>query len=203
MPNGKNLLENEDKAWAAFKTPLDKDSLLEFCQDVERLLRINPYLVFKKWEKIDARRYRFHAVNHSQIHAFNIETDLQILTTSNGLEIHYALGLKSKTIFAVEATPEGSKLTITEKYKAMEADEHLSRLHEVDKSLTKWAEEIQDYLVYWQRWSWFIPWRLYMQRIWQPMKPAARRITYMLLWISIIEITLISLGVIIYFVEYK
>ena len=38
MPNGKNLLENEDKAWAAFKTPLDKDSLLEFCQDVEAVI---------------------------------------------------------------------------------------------------------------------------------------------------------------------
>ena len=203
MPNGKNLLENEDKAWAAFNTPLDKDSLLEFCQDVERLFRINPYLVFKKWEKIEDRRYRFHAVNHSQIHAFNIETDLHIQTTPNGLEVHYALGLKSNTVFTVEATPEGSKLTITEKYKTMEVDEHLSRLHEVDKSLTKWAEEIQAYLIHWQRWSWFTPWCFYMQRIWQPMKPAARRITYMLLWISIIEITLVGLGVIVYFIEYK
>jgi len=203
MPSGKNLLESEDRAWVAFKTPLDKDSLLEFCQDVERLFRINPYLVFKKWEKIEDRRYRFHAVNHSQIHAFNIETDLHIQTTPNGLEVHYALGLKSNTVFTVAATPEGSKLTITEKYKTMEVDEHLSRLHEVDKSLTKWAEEIQAYLIHWQRWSWFTPWCFYMQRIWQPMKPAARRITYMLLWISIIEITLVGLGVIVYFIEYK
>jgi hypothetical protein len=41
-----------------------------------------------------------------------------------------------------------------------------------------------------------------MRRIWQPMKPSARRITYMLLWISLAEVALIALGVAIYFVEF-
>jgi len=34
------------------------------------------------------------------------------------------------------------------------------------------------------------------------MKPTARRITYMLLWISLVEIALLTLGVGIYFFEY-
>jgi hypothetical protein len=34
------------------------------------------------------------------------------------------------------------------------------------------------------------------------MKPAGRRITYMLLWITVVEFALIALGVGIYFVEY-
>ena len=35
------------------------------------------------------------------------------------------------------------------------------------------------------------------------MKPTARRITYILLWITVVEIALIALGVAIYFVEYR
>jgi hypothetical protein len=41
-----------------------------------------------------------------------------------------------------------------------------------------------------------------MRRVWQPMKPTARRISYMLVWISLFEIALIALGVAIYFSEY-
>ncbi len=41
-----------------------------------------------------------------------------------------------------------------------------------------------------------------MKRVWQPMKPSGRRITYMLLWISLVEIALIALGAGIYWSEY-
>ncbi|MEJ2114716.1 MAG: hypothetical protein P8X88_01360, partial [Gammaproteobacteria bacterium] len=71
------------------------------------------------------------------------------------------------------------------------------------KSLQKWAEEIQNYLIYWQRWSWFLPWRIYKKHIWIFMKPAARRISFMLIFISLIEVALIGLGVIIYSIEYR
>ena len=57
---------------------------------------------------------------------------------------------------------------------------------------------MQQYLVRWHRWSRIAPWRWYMQHIWLPMKPAARRITYMLLWITLAEIALILLIAIIY-----
>ena len=41
-----------------------------------------------------------------------------------------------------------------------------------------------------------------MKRIWQPMKPMGRRITYILLWITVVELALIALGTAIYFVEF-
>ena len=203
MPDENVSQENTDAAWAEFNTPLDQNSLLEFCQDIERLFRINPYLVFASWESISNHQHRIHVTNYSQTPAFNVETHLNVQNIANGLLVQYDQGLKSSTTFTVEATPAGSKLIISENYEAATKDERLRRLHEVDKSLTKWAEEIQAYLIRWQRWSWFKPWCYYMRHIWQPMKPAARRITYMLIWISIIEIALIGLGAMVYLIEYR
>ena len=75
-------------------------------------------------------------------------------------------------------------------------------MHEVDKSLALWAQYLQQYLINWQRWSRFRLRCWYIRRVWQPMKPAGRRITYMLLWITVVEIALITLGAAIYFVEF-
>lgn len=192
----------EDKARVEFRTPLSQAALLEFCQDVERLFRINPYLIFKRWEKVSARQYCFHVVNHSQSPAFEIETELIVQPASDGLEICYAQGLKSSTRFSIGDLPEGSTLVIEEKYESVPESERFHRLHEVDRSLTKWAEELQHYLLQWQRWSWLFLWRYYKQRIWQPLKPAARRIVFMLLCISVVEVALIGLGVAIYLIDY-
>ena len=202
MPDGEAQSDNEDKAWATFNTPLTQHSLLEFCQDIESLLRINPYLVFKKWQKTGTDCYVLHAVNHSQDPAFEIVTSLQVQHNLNEVEIHYDRGLKTCTTLLVETIPEGSRLTITERYKAVPEHDQHSRLHEVDRSLTKWAQELQAYLMQWQRWSWFTPWRFYMRHVWQPMQPSSRRITYILIWISVAEIALLALGTLLYFIEY-
>jgi len=116
--------------------------------------------------------------------------------------IHYLNSLKSTTRINVETDPLGSKLTITEDYSQLSEEERQARLPEVDKSLPQWANDLQAYLLMWNRWSWFGPWRWYMRRIWQPLKPMGRRIVYMFIWISIVEIALIALGVGIYWAEY-
>ncbi len=193
----------EDKAWAEFKTPLNKRVLLNFCQDVERLLRINPFLDIKKWEKLSDQHFLFHAINHSQNPAFEITTDLQIQKKTDGLEILYRRGLKSSTAFTIQEITNGSKLTITEKYTGLPEEKRRQKLHKVDKSLNKWAENLQEFLIDWHRWSWFSPWRYYKNRIWLPMRPTARRVTYLILCISFIEIVLIALGSAIYIIEYK
>jgi hypothetical protein len=192
-----------DAAWASFRTPLDKSALLVFCKDVERLMRINPYLEFGKWESCGDNCYRFQGRNLSQDPPFDFDLKLQVVSRPDGLQLRYDSGLKSSTTFSVKDLDEGSELTITEDYGALDEEERQARLHEVDKSLVKWSEDLQDYLVLWGRWGWFPPWRFYMRRVWQPMKPVARRITYILLWISLVEIALIALGVAIYFVEYR
>ena len=193
----------EDKAWVQFKSPLEPTTLLEFFQDVERLFRINPYLVFKGWKTISAGQYRLHAINHSQTPAFEIDTELTVRPVPDGLEIDYSPCLKSSTRITVQESSEGSSIMIEERYEGIPESERLDRLGEVDRSLTKWAEEIQHYLLQWQRWAWFSPWRYYKTRVWQRMKPSARRITFVLLCVSAVEIALIGLGLAIYLVEFR
>jgi hypothetical protein len=192
----------EDAAWASFKTPLSEAALREFCEDIERLYRINPYLEFSQWRSIGPQQYHFSGKNISQEPAFEFASDLRVEHVKDGIRVHYAQGLKSSTTFKIEAAPEGSQLTIIEDYSQLPEAEREARLHEVDRSLVKWANDIQAYLIHWKNWSRYRLWRWYMRRVWQPLKPMARRIVYILLWITVVEIALILLGAAIFWAEY-
>lgn len=192
----------EDVAWASANTPLSVDALKDFCADTERLYRINPMLEFKRWDSRAGDQFTFSGRNISQEQPFDFELELSASKLDDGIRIDYDRGIKSSTTFTVEPAPQGSKLTITDHYERLPAEERSAHLHEVDKSLVVWAQYLQQYMINWQRWSRFGLWRWYMRRVWQPMKPAGRRITYILLWITAVEIALITLGAGIYFVEY-
>jgi hypothetical protein len=193
---------SEDAAWASINTPLKLDELKTFSQDIERLFRINPMLEFRQWENLADGKYRMAVTNISQEKPFELETELRVENQTEGITIHYSNGPKKKTVLKFEPSELGSKLTIIDDYTGLSDEERKSHLHEVDRSLTNWADYLQQFLILWQRWSRFTLWRWYMRRVWQPMKPIARRITYILLWISVAEIALIALGVTIYFIEY-
>jgi hypothetical protein len=195
-------IPGEDAAWASINTPLKIDELKTFCQDIERLFRINPMLEFSRWENLMDGKYRMAVTNISQEIPFELETELRVENQTEGITIHYSNGVKKKTVLKFEPSELGSKLTIIDDYAGLSEEERQIRLHEVDRSLTNWADYLQRFLVTWQRWSHFTLWRWYMRRVWQPMKPVGRRITYILLWITVVEIALIALGVTIYFIEY-
>ena len=192
----------EDAAWAAVNTPLPVDELKVFCRDAERLLRINPMLEFSKFQQGDRNRYRCSGRNISQEPPFEFDVAFSVTELPDGLRIDYDSGIKSSTVLRIEPAPQGSKLTITDHYERLPLEQREQHLDEVDKSLVVWAEYLQRYLLMWARWRRFAWWRWYMRRVWQPMKPTSRRITYILLWISAVEIALIALGVAIYFLEY-
>lgn len=200
-----SLLQDEkDAAWAAINTPLHFDALLVFVQDVERLFRINPMLEFKQWETLGGSSYFMSGRNISQQTPFEFSTRLYVSQKTNGLEIEYENGIKKSTRIegeeiVLENGKPGSKLTITDSYTEIDDENELA---EVDKSLVNWATDLQRYFINWRRWSGFKLWRWYMQRVWLPMKPMARRITYMILWTMVVEIALVILGVAIYFAEY-
>jgi len=199
----------DDEAWASIQTPLDVESLVSFCQDVERLFRINPMLNFKNWqaEDEDENRFHFSGENISQDEPFDFDLTLQVRKLADGIEVKYLQGVKSSTTFKIEPLPDDpeweSKLTITDTYGGMSEQDRKEQLHTVDRSLSVWAKYLQQYIFYWYRFSRFGPWRWYMRRIWQPMNPSARRITYMLLLITFIEVILIGLGATIFFLEYR
>ncbi|RUM93542.1 MAG: hypothetical protein DSZ28_07935 [Thiothrix sp.] len=194
----------EDIAWVSFLTPLSSSALVDFCQkDIERLLRINPFLEFKEWRDFGDNRFHFIVRNLSQADPFELDTECTYEIQPTGLKLEYKNGLKLSTIFQVESADKGSKLTITDYYNPdLSEEEKWTQLGEVDKSLQVWASDLQQYLIRWNKWARFTPWRWYMTKIWQPMKPTARRITYMLLWISLVEIALILLGIGIYFTAF-
>lgn len=193
---------SEDAAWVSINTPLKLDELKTFSQDIERLFRINPMLEFRQWENLSDDKYRMAITNISQETPFELETELRVENQAEGITIHYSNGVKKKTVLKFEPSELGSKLTIIDDYTGVSKEERQGRLHEVDRSLTNWADYLQRFIVTWQRWSRFTLWRWYMRRVWQPMKPIGRRITYILLWITVVEIALIALGVTIYFIEY-
>ncbi len=195
-------ITTEDAAWASVKTPLKLDELKAFCADIERLFRINPMLEFKQWEKLADDSYRMAVKNISQETPFELETELQLEYQADGITIHYSNGVKKKTVLQFEPSTEGSRLTIIDDYAGLSETERQEHLHEVDRSLTNWADYLQRYFILWQRWSRFGLWRWYMHSVWQPMKPTGRRITYILLWITVVEIALLALGTAIYFIEY-
>ncbi|MEN8213842.1 MAG: hypothetical protein ABFR19_05700 [Pseudomonadota bacterium] len=204
LSEGEQRGDGRDAAWAAINTPLAEQELLSFCrEDVERLFRINPYLEFRRWERLAEGRYAFSGRNISQQQPFDFEVELDVEETPDGLRVLYRGGLKSETIFQVDASSHGSKLTIHENYPSLDEGEQEQRLGEVDQSLTTWAGDIQKFLILWKRWSWLGPWRWYMRTVWQRMKPSGRRIAYMFWWITLVEIALIVLGAGIYLAEYS
>ena len=177
----------EDSAWASINVPLTAHQCLSlFHHNIELLFRINPLYEVEEWVAKEDGHYRFTGQNLSNDK--EIVTDLTVTDIEQGIKIEYAGQLKESTLFIVEDIPEGAKITLVESYAPIAPEEREARLDEVDKSLVPWARYLQEYLVMWNRWSWCAPWRWYMQRVWSRMKPSARRITYMLLWITFAEI---------------
>jgi hypothetical protein len=192
----------EDAAWIRIPTGLSQVELIKFCEDVERLLQINSHYEFQEWRLTGPNRFFVRARNLSN--GCMIETTLRIIARSDGARIIYESGLKASTDFRVEAaatndqsTPAsstGAVLVVTDDYSGKTKEEREARSAEVDTSLVSWGNDLQRYLRHWQRWSAFGAWRWYMRRIWLPMKPSARRISFILIVIGAIEILLTLLA---------
>lgn len=197
----------ENIAWAAIYTPLEVEALHTFCEDIERLYRINPYLEFKQSIRLDKNKFHFIGKNSSQEPAFYFDIELTLEPIDQGYLITYSNGVKSNTIVKIQTSDQPdpiskSRLTITDIYTTKNNQFSEKELKKVDKSLLTWTKDIQKYLLSWHKWSKFKLWRWYRKKIWLPMKPIGRRITYMLLLITLIEIVLIVFGAAIYYVEY-
>ncbi|MCB1984921.1 MAG: hypothetical protein H6936_15585 [Burkholderiales bacterium] len=201
-PNALNQPDGQDAAWAILHTPLSTEELKLFCQDIERLFRINPLLNFRKWQQIGPDRYYFSGQNISQKPPFDFELIFTVKQLPEGIQIEYEQGLKNRTTFIIEPFNHQSKLTITDFYDGLPETERKLQLHQVDKSITAWANDLQRYLTGWKKWSRYRLWRCYMHHVWQPMKPMGRRITAILFWVAFFELLLILLGAGVYYLEY-
>jgi hypothetical protein len=187
-----------DAAWVVIETPLAPADLAEFCRDLERLYRINPYLEFRQWRDTAPDAHAVAWRNLSNQREFELRFAVERASDSE-FTVRYDRGIKRSTRFAIEPHAAGSRLTITDGY---EPDSGADT-GEVDKSLHAWGVALREYLLREQRWGGYGLWRWYMRRVWVPMKPSARRITFMLLVLTLAEIALITLGAAIYWIEYR
>lgn len=195
------LAEPRDASWVIVDTPLSLPALREFCADIERLLRINPYLEFQRWQHTgaDGIHASFRNLSNQQTLALDLRIERE---SDDAFALIYRTGIKARTCFALEPAGAGSRLTITDDYAGLPPAEREQRLHEVDRSLAAWGWALHEYLRREQRWGCYAPWRWYMRRLWLPMTPRSRRITYMLVLLTAAELVLILLGAIIYWIEF-
>ena len=188
-----------DAAWVVIDTPLPPARLAEFCRDLERLYRINPYLEFRRWRTLPDGSA--DAAYRNLSNGREIEVRLSLTPEAEGsFTVHYDRGIKQSTLFSIEPTPGGGRLKITDEYDAATGPD-APELAEVDRSLHAWGVALRDYLRREARWGGFPPWRWYMRRVWVPMKPAARRITFIILLVTLAELALFALVMAIYWIE--
>jgi len=186
-----------DAAWVVLETPLGAAELAVFCGDLERLYRINPFLEFLSWDQRAPDRFRAEFLNHSNGQHTVLEAIVR-RAPGNALRVDYATGLKKSTRFEIQPTAPGSRLTITDEYEPAGAGAPQA---EIDRSLHAWGVALKAYLERDRRWGWVPLFRPWMQRVWLPMKPAARRITFLVLVIGLADVLLIALGFAIYWLE--
>ncbi len=184
-----NTPDNDDSAWVSIETPFSDTELRAFLEDVERLYRINSMLIFEEWQQTDDQHYRLKAKNLSN--GKQLETDLKVEVNTDGFTVYYSEGLRTSTNFRVDdGTANCARLVVTDDYSGSSLEERESRIDEVDNSLVHWGNALHRYLHQWKRWSWLPGWKFYMRKIWQPMKPMARRISYLLIMITLAEFVL-------------
>ena len=187
-----------DAAWVTIEVPLEPAALAAFCRDVERLYRINPYLEFRRWRETAPGAFTISMRNLSNQRDLDLQLTLE-QASERDFSVRYDRGVKRSTRFEIDAADGGSRLRITDDYSgAPESD-----TAEVDRSLHAWGVALREYLLRDRRWGWCAPWRWYMRRVWAPMKPSARRITFIILLVTLAEIVLFALVMAIYWAEHR
>jgi hypothetical protein len=193
-------LDSADAAWASLPAPFPPGELAELCRDIEALFRLNPYYYFDVWRQTGPDAFHIELENQSNKTRQALGLDITP-GPGHGVTVTYDQGIKKRTVFTIDPTLNGSRLTITDDYERLPETERVQRQAEVDKSLTAWAEALRLYFLRLRRWSWLPGWRWYIRRVWMPMKPAARRVVWFIYLITVAEFFFFLFVLLIYAIE--
>lgn len=192
----------KNTAWVSIAIPVSPDRLFNFLQNTERLFRLNPYLDIHQWEALAGGK-QFHLKALNEMNGVNYDLAIRIESIQPGVSIlfSYSKGLKRALEITLQSAESASILTLRDHYHEPTAENQEEQLKEVDHGLTHWAAAIRQYLLGWERWNWFWPYRWYKGRFWLNMRPTHRRITRMLIWVTVLEFTVFLFVFIIYWLE--
>lgn len=200
-PTGDAPAGDTDAAWVTVTTPYTRDALRPFLKDAERLLRINSAYIFEAWEKTAEDHFKVRLRNQSNKNI--LETVITVSRLDDdAISLSYADGLKRHTTFRLEDGDEGlANLVITDDYSGVSEEQREARIDEVDHSLVAWGHDLFRYLRAWKKWGKIRPWAWYMQRVWLPMRPMARRVTALIIAITILEFVAFLMVFMIFWLE--
>jgi len=192
----------QDASWVTVDTPLGLAALRRFCGDVECMYRINPYLEFQAWQPLSADEFRVSWRNLSNQQSATLELRREA-ESADAFSIVYSTGIKQRTRFSMELVPGGSRLVVTDVYASLPEEERARHMVEVDKSLAAWGWALHAHLRREHRWGWNPLWRWGMRRFWLPMRPSARRISMLIVLVTLAEFAFFLLVALIWWIEHR
>lgn len=203
-----------DSASIVINTPLTASQLFEFVTDAERLFRLNPYLEIQAWETgqnglVEGGCVRFKYLNEMNGVARELTLTVSGFKPGVGYTLNYSEGLKRATEVGVEPGDNGATLLIKDCYDVVEEnpaatpEEREARLKEVDRSLTPWGVAIRKHILGMVRWGWLPLYRAWRERFWLGMPPRSRRISRLIMWITVLEFVAFLFVFSIYWIEYR
>ena len=181
-----------DAAWVKIVTRLDAQTLLDFCHNLERLFRLNPYLSIEYWAMPGSNLIHAKWHNSSNPTEFTLESDIEVTYLQSEIRLCYASGIKKETSLIIESHAHGSSLTVVDDYSArVDAKDGFSVPDQVDKSLSAWGASLKSFLFHYYYLRKIPGIELAIDRFWMNLSPMARRITYLLVMITIFELVLL------------
>ncbi|HNQ56584.1 MAG: hypothetical protein DPW12_01265 [Rhodocyclaceae bacterium] len=183
----------ENAAWVDVDLPQPAREVSGYIEDIERLLRLNPHLEIRRFEKTP---------QGFDIEAFNEMNGLAVsgrLTFErplpHALLLRHDTGLKLSTEFTLEPLGAGSRLRIRETYR-QPVDE--AEMAQVDRSLTPWGRSLRRHFLGLARWGNLPFYRWWRERVWLGMRPRERRLARLIVWSTVIEFLVFLLALWLY-----
>lgn len=203
------LAGEEDAAWISVDLPLPSGELFAALRNLERLVRLNPYLDVKSWQEENpgqiylGKRIQLDCLNEMNGVRQSVTLTVTELQHGTSFTLGYSGGLKQSTVVSVEPiTPDSSKLRIKDNYPAqIDAAEREARTGEVDNSLVPWGAAIHSYFRRRARWGWLPAYGWLQDRFWLKMPPRQRRIARLIIWTTALEFVVFLFVFVIYWLE--
>lgn len=194
----------KNTAWVTIEIPAHVSKLFDFLHNPEHLYRLNPYLDIREWVETSAsKQFHLKALNEMNGVTYDHLITVESVQPNARILLNYDKGLKRALEITMQARSSGSVLTLREHYHApSEGDEHPEdQLKEVDHGLLPWASSIRKYLSGLEKWGWFWPYRWYKESFWLNMRPTHRRISRMVILVTVLEFVVFLFVFIIYWLE--